>query len=515
MRTITVTTAILVLCGPFILAGDAAPQGGFEQRYLWTWDWRMDWSGVTPGGTKMGGGTYRKPPDEFLDDYKKLVDFMAGHTSFNAIIIWGFLRDRHGGEQAARELCEYAAARGIRIVPGVGTSGYEGYYFEGNHRYNVTTWLRQHPELRALNAHGTPHNALCPTKPENVRWLQDGCRWLLESFAIGGINFEIGDFFVCHCEDCKRERARVPGDAPDYYNDMAISTAPVARLAHEIAPEAWLSYATYTGFTPEMARETPSWVRLVPEEIICQWTLTGMLSDVRWPPGLRPPTARNIGYLHWGNKSTHSVNRFFLRQIREACRRAADAEFLGLATYGEDPADIFSMRLFYDAWSYFLDHPGATLEAYAADSLAGWFGSERDGRTLLRIALQVEAEGLNRRVLPQALAAAREARETAVADRARATWDDCIAFLEERLREIEADDRVLSDADQVAAAMRDGFRVTQDTCTILVLPRQEGEVLEMLVRVHMNMENGILPVMRITFNETVIGPDRALDRNPV
>ena len=298
----------------------------------------MDWSAKTPGRTPMGGGgKYHKPAAEFLEDYKNLVDYMADHTSFNAVIIWGFLRDSHGGVAAGQELCRYAKTRGIRIVPGVGTSGYEGYYFEGDHEYNITTRLKAHPELSAIGRDGKPHRALCRSKPANVQWLKDGCRWLFDTFEIGGINFEIGDFLVCYCGDCKQARAAIPTDAPDYYKDMAITTAPVAKLAHEIAPDAWLSYATYTGFTPAMAERKPDWVDLIPEQILCQWTLTGMVSDIKWPPGLRPPTKENTGYLHWGNKSTTTVDHIFLRRIQDVCRRAQEAEFRGLATYGEDP----------------------------------------------------------------------------------------------------------------------------------------------------------------------------------
>ena len=57
----------------------------------------------------------------------------------NGLIIWGFIRDSHGGVAASRELCRYAAERGVRVLPGVGTSGYAGYVFEGNHRYNAHT----------------------------------------------------------------------------------------------------------------------------------------------------------------------------------------------------------------------------------------------------------------------------------------------------------------------------------------------------------------------------------------
>ncbi|MGC9317744.1 MAG: hypothetical protein ACP5KN_06900, partial [Armatimonadota bacterium] len=268
--------SVLVACGGAM----PAVSEGLQQRYLWTWDHRMEWAGETPGRRTMGGGgRYHKTAEEYVQDYHRLIDYMHRETSFNAIIIWGFLRDSHGGVEAARQVCDYANERGIRIIPGVGTSGYQGYYYEGEHRYNVTTWLREHPELRALGEDGSPRNALCPSKPQNVQWLKDGYRWLSETFDIGGVNFEIGDFFVCHCEDCKRARAAIPGDAPDHYKDMAISIGPVARLAHELTPEAWLSYATYTGFTPEMAQDPPAWVELIPEQIICQWTLTGMGSD--------------------------------------------------------------------------------------------------------------------------------------------------------------------------------------------------------------------------------------------
>ncbi|HJN14960.1 MAG TPA: hypothetical protein QGH10_05710, partial [Armatimonadota bacterium] len=317
---------LLLVTMAFCFLARFACAEGFEQRYLWTWDHRMDWSGETPGRIQMGGGgKYHKTAEEYVLDYTRLIDFMHEQTTFNAVIIWGFLRDTHGGVEAGRQVCDYANARGIRIIPGVGTSGYEGYYFEGDHKYNTATWLKLHPKLAAVREDGSATNALCPTKPENVKWLNDGCRWLFDTFEIGGINFEIGDFLVCHCDDCVAARTAIPGDAPDYYKDMALSTAPVAALAHELDPDAWLTYATYTGFTPEMAQDPPSWMDLVPAQIICQWTLTGMVGDAAWPTGLKPPTEVNTGYLHWGNKSTASVNGFLVDHIRDVCRRATEA----------------------------------------------------------------------------------------------------------------------------------------------------------------------------------------------
>ena len=502
-------TAITLCCAAL---ADAPSPDVLSQRYLWTWDHRMDWAGTGRGGNVMGGGTYSKPPEEFLADYRALIDYMVEHTSFNAVIIWGFLRDEHGGVEASQELCRYAKQKGIRIIPGVGTSGYEGYYFRGNHQFNVTTWLKQHPELRAVGADGRPHSALCPTRPENVQWLNDGCRWLFETFDIGGINFEIGDFFVCHCDDCTRARAAIPGDAPDHFKDMALSTAPVARLAHEISPDAWLSYATYTGFTPEIAATPPSWVKLIPDDIICQWTLTGMLSDIAWPPGIRPPTKRNIGYLHWGNKSTHSVEHVFVSRIQDVCRRAAEAGFEGLVTYGEDPPTTFSMRVFYDAWSYFLDHPASTVDDFGREHLAGWFDSEAEAARMLEILAVLERDGLTRATLPETISHAQKALQTSANEKGKVTWKEFVSFLTDALAKIEAADRIIEDPQEVAAAMRDGFRVAQDSAVTLVLPELTGDTLELRVRVDYRGENGILPVMKLTLNDTVLGPERAIDR---
>ena len=125
---------------------------------------------MASGGSAMGRpgeyGRYGKPPDSFLADYKAAVDFMAEH-GVNGIVIWGFLRDAHGGVAAAQELCRYATERGVRILPGVGTSGYGGYYYEGSNRYNAKTWITEHPELRSVNKDGKSIRSPCPSKKGN------------------------------------------------------------------------------------------------------------------------------------------------------------------------------------------------------------------------------------------------------------------------------------------------------------------------------------------------------------
>ncbi len=354
-----------------------------KYRWFWTWDHRMDWGGSGKVGKVMGGGgTYSKSPEAFLIDYKHCVDYMADHK-FNGLIIWGFLRDTHGGVEASRELCRYASRRGIRILPGVGTSGYAGYYFEGDHRFNAGTWLAKHPELRSIARDGKPTDSPCPSNKANQDWLDDGAKWLFDNFEIGGVNLEMGDFLVCHCDVCKKARAAIQSKEPDYYKDMAISHMVTLKTMRKLAPEAWLSYATYTGYDAEMMRSPPKFISMIPKDAICQWTLTHMAS--RWPADVRPMTKHNVGYLHWCNSSTHTQDDFYLQSVLDICRNAAGAGFEGLDTYGELAPDRANVEIFYLAWEAFLWNPKMTVEQFVDQRLGRLYGGSEPALALLKV----------------------------------------------------------------------------------------------------------------------------------
>ena len=110
-------------------------KAAFDYRVFWTWDNRITW------GEENSRICWA---EVFVDDYKRLIDFCA-QSRINAIIIWGFLRDEHGGVDAAQELCNYAKSRGVRLLPGVGTSRYGGFYFRESSFCSIK-WLEQHPD---------------------------------------------------------------------------------------------------------------------------------------------------------------------------------------------------------------------------------------------------------------------------------------------------------------------------------------------------------------------------------
>ena len=408
-----------------------------KYRWFWTWDHRMDWGGPGKIGTVMGGGgTYIKKPEAFLIDYKRCVDYMADHK-FNGLIIWGFLRDTHGGVEASEELCRYASRRGVRILPGVGTSGYAGYYFEGNHAMNADTWLAKHPELRSIGPDGRARNAPCPSNKANQQWLDRGAEWLFENFQIGGVNLEMGDFFVCLCDGCKRARAEIGSDEPDYYKDMAISHMVTLRTMRRLAPEAWLSYATYTGYTAAMMDAPPKFLAMIPEDAVCQWTLSSMAR--RWPGDIRPKARHNVGYLHWCNRSTRTEDDFYLERVRDICRNASGAGFEGLDTYGELSAERPNAEVFYLAWEAFLWQPEMTVGEFVDGRLARLYGGSKAARLLVEIIplIRTARERASVQNTAKALELARSARGIAVAQ-GHSRWDRLIADLDHHHRTARA-----------------------------------------------------------------------------
>ncbi len=408
---------------------DTCQQPRFRYRWFWNWDHRMDWGGPgEPGTTMGGGGSWRRPADAFTIDCQRCTDFMADHK-FNGLILWGFLRDSHGGIEASQEVCRYAQDRGVRVLPGVGTSGYAGYYFEGKHPFNANAWLVEHPELRATGEDGKPRNVPCPSKKANQDWLDYGAKWLFQTFQVGGANLEMGDFFVCYCDDCKQARAAILSDEPDYYKDMAISHEITLKTMRGLAPEAWLSYATYTGYTARMAEEPPKFVSMIPEDSLCQWTLTGMFNC--WPGDLRPPTRHSVGYLHWCNTSTKTEDNFYLTEVQQICQMAAAAGFEGLDTYGELPDTQPNVELFYLAWEAFLWQPDMALDEFIDHRLGRLYGGSKPARTLLEL-MPLVANAKQRESIEnctKALALALSTR-TSATPQGRERWDRLVTQLE-------------------------------------------------------------------------------------
>lgn len=179
-------------------------------RLLWTWDHSTNWELVSIGRQESGAfNGYEKQPEAFVDGYRRLVDF-ASAQRLDGVIVYGLLRDGHGGVAAAKDLCAYACERGVKLIAGIAANAYGGIYYEGNHPHNLSTWLDAHPELEARYDHmpgfhipdygrvpfpaGPLTRAGDSGRVENLDWTLDGIEWLIETIEPGGVNVEFGDY---------------------------------------------------------------------------------------------------------------------------------------------------------------------------------------------------------------------------------------------------------------------------------------------------------------------------------
>ena len=399
---------------------DLISNPALEYRIFWNWDHSTNWARGVRGEQEDGCvNPYLKKPDAYLNDFRNVLDYMGEHK-LNGLILWGFLRDSHGSVEMSRKLVDHAFERGVRVLPGIGSSFYGGIYYEGKNRYNVDTWLAENQvDRRFLDRNGKRlHNAICPSQPENIGWLREGAGWLFSQFPkLGGANLENGDFYTCQCDRCRRERAK-PTNDPNFYYDMLVTQLPIIEAARRHNPGAWMVYATYTGFNPaEMWKNTdraqirstvPKFVSEYPENAVCQWTLTHMVegwgrepeTEVRnkWPSGLRPPTKHSVGLLHQGSQ-WFAANEWWTKSlrgngtgqryveiselIRYTCLRCAEEGLEGLEILGEVSDASPSNEINYLAFEEFTWRPRASIEEFVRNRLAKIYGGPDNAERFL------------------------------------------------------------------------------------------------------------------------------------
>ena len=394
--------------------------------YFWTWDHSTNWVLDDPGMLNFGcHNKYLKAPETFLEDYRRLTDFAAG-LGVKGILIWGFLRDSHGGIDYSKRVADYAASKGVAIMPGIGTTWYGGIYYEGDHPYNIETFAAKNPDARSVDAKGgsSGHGA-CPTHPAFLDWLQEGIRWLFREFAIGGANLENGDFMVCCEPRCKAHKANWPKDDPDFFRLQALSYQPALEAIEDQLRDKLVTWATYTGFLPGkdpegishrfMDCQRPAMIDRLPPQGIGQWTITEMVSrdalplttylddgapkaafdNPRWPNGVRPPSARAVGFLHQASQ-WNWIPRYeqAVSSIKEGCLRAYRSGLEGVSIHGEVTSRHIPWALNYLAFSHFIHYPEDSLRDFGARTLGQVLGDEDQGEAFVELLAHWDAGDL-------------------------------------------------------------------------------------------------------------------------
>lgn len=380
--------------------------GIMPHTVLWTWDGRMCWGGKGRLHHNITSA------EVFLSNYKNLVDFMSVN-GIATVIVWGFLREEHGGVVTSQKLCDYAAKKGVRIIPGVGVRSYGGFCYETGRRevtgetarWSLDQWLRKHPKFRAVDekgevrwwSHGNgdlepyQHCDACPSRLELRDWYLEGIEWLYENFQIGGVWLEMGDNeLICQCSQCVKRRGRQPdrGFAPLSYEDEALWMPVIAQKALNINPDSWVLLCQNLFYNQSMVESPPELIKAMPRNSIVAWHVYDPKVDIEavhrdceanpmWAQRVPPPEPRKKGeisvWAYGGQIHLVGIDGWpHHRQIARAVQHGREMGHTGICFYGEigDNAGVTGNSKFqeinYLAMSEFCQEPDLTIEEFEA-----------------------------------------------------------------------------------------------------------------------------------------------------
>lgn len=393
-------------------------------RFFWTWDHSTNWYLNQNGLQEIGfANPYMKPEDGYLKDYCKLIDFMSLHR-LNGLTIYGFLRDSHGGIERAQELCRYATERGVRILPGVGINSYGGIYWEGEHKYNLSTWLKKHPQLRAqfqppkeftlpefakLYLPQTPYlDAACPSKPENLDYHVEAIQWLAETFEIGGINFETGDYGTCQCSECTKRRS---SDLQWSLKDMADLYPRLFSAARQSRNDLYLVCEAYWDNMLDLKALAP--LASLPNDAIYQFCINRsywkkLKTNLTSEHVKSMPRSTNILRTHMGSQWQHERYELVARNYADMMHLASSTGLKGGTIFGEASAFNTVNEINYMAFARFGYNKNLSWDEFVSKDLSPKLG----GNDAALLYLQLLSIDNNKKDLLSALGQAREVTNT-------------------------------------------------------------------------------------------------------
>ncbi len=345
-------------------------------RIFWTWDHSTNWDISQVGQQESGAfNVYEKQPEAFVADYRRLLRFMSDQ-GVNGLVVYGLLRDGHGGLAAAQELCAVAKDYGIRLLAGIAANAYGGTYYEGRHPYNLATWLDENPELEAgfasmpgfhIDDYGRVpflksdlSRAADSDRPENLAWTLESIDWLLDNLDLGGVNVEFGDYA-----------------GNDALADMKRILPPLIERIRSRSDDLWI--VTDLGWDALVDPDLPARLEGLPEDCVYEFTFNRSYWD-RLEAGLDAsvverlpmPTTILRGQIgtQWNRQRYSHIGRQFARMAQLSHR----AGMAGVAMFSEVSDFSVPNEFNYLAFARFSIDPALDWDDFVAAELAPRLG---------------------------------------------------------------------------------------------------------------------------------------------
>ncbi|MBC7287618.1 MAG: hypothetical protein H5T86_06145, partial [Armatimonadetes bacterium] len=397
--------------------GQDADRGPVRFRVFWTWDHSTTWALNRPGGHDIGtSNAYDRTTETFIADYTSLLRWAGAH-GIDAVIVWGLLRERHGGVDAGKKLCDVAHESGVKLLAGVGLNAYGGVYYEGQSPWSLDNHLNAHPDLYALcSPDGPPmildlgpcstkpaHHA-CPSRPENQEFAQESLAWLFETVPLDGVQMETGDTGVCQCSLCQARR-QYPVSAFSL-EDMALMYPLAAEAIRSVKPDALIIAETYSHPepydgplpAPGFGEGAPAWLAeclaAFPENIMVNWVCDNFVPPRNaraWTDAGRPPAGGgrlHIMRAHFGTYWHRYRDELCIDWIADMVATSLAHGFEGFSIFGESSPFHTGAELNYLAFADYgsPENPGSDLDSFLERVAAPLLGGPDLAREYLCLA---------------------------------------------------------------------------------------------------------------------------------
>lgn len=437
------------LC-PALIAADArsaeaaAGESPIQTRMFWTWDHSTEWALNLKGAHTHGScNEYGRTTEAFLQDYTALLQWCGRHQ-IDAVVVWGLLRDCHGGLDAAKKLCDVAAKENVRLLCGAGLNAYGGVYYEGNSPHNLERHLEKHPELSAVDADGsqlsfsvdmngtkTPITTkgqpgprgfyqACPSRQENQDFMAESLAWLFKNLPLGGVQVETGDTGICQCRLCRDRRQHSTGSFEWLsWEDMGLLYPLATNAVRAVASDAWVVCETYSHpqpYTgpdkpPRFGDAMPTWAAAelakFPTGVFVQWVADYFMKSGEiapsWTAEGRVSSAdhRNMMRSHLATSWFGNRGELAIDWLANLVRQSMASGFDGVSLFGEVSPFHVGAELNYLALADYggTDNPNADLDAFQQRVAAPLLGGVDNARDFLRFARLLN----DRKAIPAAL----------------------------------------------------------------------------------------------------------------